>query len=184
MRARQGMEHQILSRIKVLTQGAGRGCLWQLWQWVLQPEDCSCTEREEMARMGFIQGRPLRASLDICDRERMIGKNQRLELVQCVTDLWMTVGTYLHRLWNLRGSILAAPLEVQRTRTHVATPKDVQELIQRPYYTRQLTGKTTHWLSSLAQFCKNRRHLKPIPEAPPQGDLNVRDSEPPKWDSK
>ena len=65
IRARESMEHQILSRIKEISQGAGRACLWQLWQWVLHPEDHSCTEREEMARMGFIQGRPLRASLDI-----------------------------------------------------------------------------------------------------------------------
>ena len=185
VRAREGMEHQILSRIKELPQGAGRACLWQLWQWVLHPEDHSCTEREEMARMGFIQGRPLRESLDMCERERWIGKNERLELVQCVTDLWMTVGTYLHRLWTLRGSILAAPLEVQRTlRTHVATPKDVQDLIQRPYYTRQLKGKTNHWLSSLAQFCKHRRHLEPIHEAPSQEALDVRESEPASWDPK
>ena len=97
----------------------------------------------------------------------------------------MTVGTYMHRLWTLRGSILAAPREVQRTlRTHVATPKDVQELIQRPYYTRQFKGKRKQWLSSLAQFCKHQRHLEPIQEAPPQGVLDVRDSEPATWDPK
>ena len=95
------------------------------------------------------------------------------------------MGNYLHRLWTLRGSILAAPQEVQRTlRTHVATPKDVQELIQRPYYTRQLKGKTKHWLSSLAQFCKHRRHLEPIQEAPRQEVLKERESEPATWDPK
>ena len=44
-----------------------------------------------------------------------ITKSERPALIECLIDLWMTVGTHMYHLWKLRGSIVAATPEVQRT---------------------------------------------------------------------
>ena len=162
-RAREGLEQQILKRIRQLPSGAGKAFIWKQWQWVLNPEDGSCSTQEEMARMGFIQGRPLREYLEKDGADTCIGRKERPELLECIQDLWLTVGTYLYHVWKLRGSILSAPKEVQRTlRTQAVTPKDLNDLIKNPYYARSQRRGKHHWLSSLAKFCKHRRHLQPL----------------------
>ena len=90
-----------------------------------------------MAQMGFMQGRPLKEYLEKDGAEICNGKKERPALLECIQDLWLTVDTNLYHLWKLRGSITSAPLEVQLTlRTHVVTPKDLQDLIRNPYYAR------------------------------------------------
>ena len=134
-----------------------------------------------MARMGFIQGRPLRAVLEDVDQTPSITKRERPALIECLMDLWTTVETYLFHLWKLRGSITAAPIEVQRTlRTHVATPRDLQDLIRNPYSTRSQRNRKNHWLSSLAKFCK-RRQLTPISEEPLSAEPALNAQAPSRW---
>ena len=169
--------------MRQLPVGAGKNLLVKLWQWVLQPDDHSCSEKEEMARMGFILGRPLRESVQLEGAEQMIGRSERPDLLECIMDLWLTVELYLQRLWKLRGSIVAAPSEVQRTmRTHAASPLDVQGLIQNPYYARNQQGKKNHWLSSLAKFCQHRRHLEPIEDEPEEDKMKEKEQSVSKWD--
>ena len=154
-----------MKRIRQLPPGAGKAFVWKQWQWVLYPEDNSGSIKEEMARMGFIQGRPLKGYLGKDGAEICIGKQERPDLLACIQDLWVTVDTYLYHVWKLRGSITSAPKEVQRTlRTQVVTPQDLQELIRNPYYARSQRSKRHHWMPSLAKFCKHRRHLQPVEE--------------------
>ena len=182
--AREGFERQILERIWKLPPGVGKTTIQALWQWVFYPEENSCSEKEEMARMGLILGRPLKESLKIGDDTQRIGKKERPGLLECLMDLWLTTGTYLHQLWKLCGSIIAAPREVQRTmRTHAAFPLDVQGLI-RPYYLRSQHRSQAHWLSSLAKFCKYHRYLAPIvdPEEVEMVAPTVKQTTPSRWD--
>ena len=183
--AREGFERQILERIRQLPPGVGKTTIQALWQWVLYPEDNSCSKKEEMVRMCFIVGRPLKEYLKKGDDTQRIGKKERPGLLEHLMDLWLTTETYLHQLCKLRGSIIAAPREVQRTmRTHVASPLDVQGLIRHPYYSRSQHRSQAHWFSSLAKFCKHHRHLVPM-EDPEEVEMvapTVKETTSSRWD--
>ena len=182
-RAREGMEQQIMQRIRQLPSGAGKAFIWKQWQWVLYPEDNTYSVKEEMARLGFMQGRPLKAYLEKDGADTRIGKQERPELLECIQDMWLTVDTYLYHVWKLRGSITSAPIEVQRTlRTHVATPKDLHDLIRNPYYARSHKRSSHHWMSSLAKFCQHRRHLQPVAAEVDTGAPEVNGMTASKWD--
>ena len=181
--AREGFERQILERIQQLPTGVGKTTIWNLWQWVFYPEANSCSEKEEMARMGLIVGRPLKESLKRGEGDQRIGKKDRPALLECLMDLWITAETYLHQLWKLRGSVIAAPGEVQRTmRTHAASPLDVQGLIRNPYYSKSQQRKQAHWMSSLAKFCQHHRHLAPIEEQKETEEPVAQETSTSKWD--
>ena len=158
--AREGFQSEIRARIRMEDPGPGRAYLWEMWRWVFHPREESCTVAEEMARIGFMVGRPLRSTLRMASNvdDHRLSRGDRAKQTKCVLDLMDTAAIYLRQVERLKMSISAAPEPVRRRlRCARATVNDVKGLLQRPYLAKDQNTRAKMWRASLATFGKLRR---------------------------
>ena len=176
--AREGFQSEVRGRIQTEAPGPGRTYLQRKWNWVLQPGDGRCTVADEMARVAFLVGRPLRSTLrtdENMDAHRLT-RGERAQQTLCVMDLMDKAAIYVRQLERLKMSISAAPEPIQRTlRSTRATVADVKGLLQRPYSAKDQHTKARIWRASIASFCTHR-HCTPSSDEPTE---EVRDPDTP-----
>ena len=99
-RAREGLEQLVLSHINELSTGAGKACLWQLWQWVLHGRELYGTRRNGP---DGLYSRPTAESIVEHMRQRTDDRDQGEIGISGMRDGLMDDG------WNLLGTVVAPP---------------------------------------------------------------------------
>ena len=156
--ARKGFKKIVYERLAKETPGPGKTYLETKWSWVLDPTDGDYTLPEEMARMGFLTGRPLRNTLWRDTDDHLLSKRERERQTKCVLDLLDTSVIYLRQMEKLQRSLSAAPEPVQRRlRTTRASAGDVKGLLQHPYSAKGQFNKIKAWKTSIISFCRTVR---------------------------
>ena len=164
--AREGFKKKVMQRIASELTGPGRVYLEGKWLWVFEPSEGSCSIPEEMARMGFVTGRPLRSTLWHDTDSHLLSKHERGQLTKCVLDLLDMSTIYLRQMESLKQSISSAPDPIQkRLRTSTANVGDVRGLLQRPYSRKGQWARAKVWKSSIAGFYMHARE-SPLGQGP------------------
>ena len=151
--AREGFRNSVFKRLAKVAPGPGRVYMHSQWKWVFDPPEGSCSLVEEMARMGFVTGRPQRSMLQKNMEAHTLTRHERGLLTQCVMDLLDEAQIYIRQMEKLKRSLSAAPTTVQRRlRTARATAADVKGLLQQPYSAKGQWLKAKKWRESITSF--------------------------------